>query len=122
MTSEPNATDDVLARRAQDLEDLRQSEHDTAFSGDQREMSGELSMVGQHPADVADMTYQRELQETTQRMLEREVAQVEEAQRARATGTYGMCQECGREIPAERLAARPAATLCVDCQRRREGT
>ncbi|HEY3062803.1 MAG TPA: TraR/DksA C4-type zinc finger protein [Chloroflexota bacterium] len=121
MMSKPNSTDDVLARRAQDLEDLRQSEHDTAFSGDQREVTGQSSMVGQHPADVADLTYQRELQETTQRMLEREVAQVEEAQRARASGTYGTCHECGREIPAERLAARPAATLCVDCQRQREG-
>ena len=121
MTSEPNSPDDVLAQRAQDLEALRQAEHDTVFSGDQRELTGELSMVGQHPADVADMTYQRELQETTQRMLEREAAQVEDAQRARARGTYGTCQECGRQIPPERLAARPEATLCVDCQRKREG-
>ena len=36
-------------------------------------------------------------------------------------GTYGICQECGKQIPAERLAARPEATLCVDCQRRQEG-
>jgi RNA polymerase-binding transcription factor DksA len=121
LSESKSSPDEVLARRAQDLETLRQAEHDSAFSGDQREMSGELSMVGQHPADVADITYRRELQETTQRMLGREAAQVEQAQRARANGTYGQCQECGRQIPPERLEARPEATLCVDCQRHREG-
>jgi RNA polymerase-binding protein DksA len=113
--------DDALARRAQDLEELRQAEHEAAFSGDQREVTGELSTVGQHPADVADFTYQRELQLTTQQLLDRESAQVEAALRAREKGTYGTCQECGKKIPAERLAARPEATLCVDCQRRQEG-
>src|SRR4051812_13134965 len=119
--SESSSPDEVLAQRAEDLEALRQAEHDTAFSGDQREMSGELSMVGQHPADVADMTFQRELQETTQRIFEREAAQVETAQRAIANGTYGQCQECGKQIPAARLEARPEATLCVECQRKQEG-
>jgi phage/conjugal plasmid C-4 type zinc finger TraR family protein len=112
--------DDPLARRAEDLETLRQAEHDTAFKGDQREETGELSIVGQHPADTADFTYQRELQQTTQELLEREVEQVHAAMRARQTGTYGVCQECGQPIPPERLQARPEATLCVECQRRLE--
>ena len=115
--SSDSGPDDALAQRAQDLEALRQSEHDTAFSGDQREMTGELSMVGQHPADVADFTYQRELQQTTQNLLEREQEQVEAALQAREAGTYGICQRCGKTIPPERLEARPEATLCVDCQR-----
>src|SRR5919198_4621203 len=113
--------EDALARRAQELEALRQAEHDSAFSGDQREMTGELSIVSQHPADVADFTYQRELQETTQRVLEREAAQVQNALRARAEGRYGICQSCDQPIPAERLEARPEATLCVACQRKAEG-
>src|SRR5438309_11189529 len=110
------APDDALARRAQDLQALRQVEQETALSGDQREVTGELSTVDQHPADVADFTYQRELQQTTQNLLEREAEQVQEAIRARERGTYGTCTECGRQIPAGRLAARPAATLCVACQ------
>jgi len=120
MTAKSRKPDDALARRAEDLQALRQAEHDSAFSGDQREATGELSTVGQHPADVADFTYQRELQQTTQELLDRQTAQVEDALRARANGTYGTCQECGRQIPAERLAARPEATMCVDCQRRLE--
>ncbi|MFN2595067.1 MAG: TraR/DksA family transcriptional regulator [Actinomycetota bacterium] len=31
-------------------------------------------------------------------------------------GTYGKCQQCGREIPAERLEAVPTTSLCVDCK------
>ena len=111
---------DALARRAEDLESLRQAEHETAFSGDQREVTGESSTVSQHPADTADFTYQRGLQQTTQHLLEREAAQVEAALRARKSGTYGVCQSCGRPIPSERLEARPEATQCVDCRRRTE--
>jgi RNA polymerase-binding transcription factor DksA len=112
--------EDALTRRAEDLQALREAEHDTALSGDQREVSGEISLVGQHPADVADFTYQREMQQTTQQLIERETAQVEAAMRARERGTYGKCQECGRTIPPERLQARPEATLCVECQQRLE--
>ena len=118
--SHNDSRNDALARRAEDLQELRQAEHDTTLSGDQREVTGELSLVGQHPADVADFTYQRELQQTTQQLLDRETAQVAAAMRARERGTYGLCQECGQNIPRERLEARPEATLCVDCQRRQE--
>lgn len=33
-----------------------------------------------------------------------------------AEGTYGRCQHCGVEIPAERLEFRPFASGCVACQ------
>ncbi len=29
---------------------------------------------------------------------------------------FGVCEECGSEIPLERLIAMPGTTLCVDCQ------
>ena len=32
-----------------------------------------------------------------------------------AAGTYGVCVDCGRVIPAGRLEALPTATRCVDC-------
>ena len=123
MTPNPSTPDDGgnLEQRAQELEALRQAEHDSAFSGDQREVTGELSMVGQHPADVADFTYQRELQLTTQEILGREAEQVRDAMRRREEGQYGICESCGQAISAERLLARPEATLCIECQRHQEG-
>ena len=30
-------------------------------------------------------------------------------------GTYGKCENCGNQIPVERLEARPSASLCVTC-------
>jgi DnaK suppressor protein len=33
-----------------------------------------------------------------------------------AEGNYGICDDCGDEIPVERLRANPGATRCVRCQ------
>lgn len=35
-------------------------------------------------------------------------------------GTYGICDDCGKPIAAERLAAIPYATLCISCKSKRE--
>jgi RNA polymerase-binding transcription factor DksA len=50
-----------------------------------------------------------------------EERRIEEARHALAAGSYGTCKACGREIPADRLAAMPEAVRCLDCQRRFEG-
>jgi RNA polymerase-binding transcription factor DksA len=31
-------------------------------------------------------------------------------------GTYGKCENCGKDIPAERLGAIPAIRLCMECK------
>ena len=33
-------------------------------------------------------------------------------------GTYGICIDCGEDIPAERLEAIPEAIRCIDDQKR----
>lgn len=35
-------------------------------------------------------------------------------------GTYGKCENCAGEIPAERLEAFPAASFCIACQTKKE--
>lgn len=50
----------------------------------------------------------------------RRLAQVELALARLDMGGYGTCQQCSRRIDVARLEALPAATLCVDCQRRAE--
>ena len=32
-------------------------------------------------------------------------------------GTYGRCENCGKDIPVERLEARPVARLCMACKK-----
>lgn len=44
-----------------------------------------------------------------------EAQQVVQAQHRLAAGSYGICSECGRPIPVERLEVRPFAEKCVPC-------
>lgn len=44
-------------------------------------------------------------------------AAIEQALQRMTSGTYGICQRCGRPIGTDRLDARPAAELCIDCAR-----
>ena len=32
------------------------------------------------------------------------------------SGTYGICENCGAQIPFERLKARPVTTMCFECK------
>ncbi len=47
-------------------------------------------------------------------------ASLDEVERALAKiddGSYGRCDSCGQAIPADRLEARPATALCIECSR-----
>lgn len=36
-------------------------------------------------------------------------------------GKYGICEDCGQMIDTDRLMIKPEATLCANCQKKREG-
>jgi RNA polymerase-binding transcription factor DksA len=55
----------------------------------------------------------------------RDLAELRELEGARvriAGGSYGVCADCGADIPVARLRAQPAALRCVTCQARHEKT
>ena len=84
------------------------------------EADRELSAYDNHPADYGAEMYERSkdmglLETTRQQILE-----IEEAQKAIAAGTYGICQSCRRQIPEARHLALPRTVLCVRCKRTRE--
>ena len=35
-------------------------------------------------------------------------------------GKYGICENCGKMIDTDRLAAMPTATLCFNCEKKKE--
>jgi DnaK suppressor protein len=45
---------------------------------------------------------------------------IDESLRKLEEGTYGICEDCGEEINAERLKILPFAICCRDCQEKRE--
>jgi RNA polymerase-binding transcription factor DksA len=54
------------------------------------------------------------------RLVRAEIVQVELALERAARGLYGICADCGHQIPPRRLEVVPAALLCVGCQAQRE--
>jgi DnaK suppressor protein len=82
--------------------------------------AGEETAYDNHLGDTATETYDRELDYTLEENSEHLLAEIDAALKRIDEGTYGICTNCGEQIPAERLEARPWATLCIDCQRDRE--
>jgi DnaK suppressor protein len=88
--------------------------------GSMADESGEDAVFDNHLADTATETYDRELDYTLEENSEHVLAEIDAALKRIDEGTYGICTNCGKQIPEERLEARPWATLCIDCQRERE--
>lgn len=83
--------------------------------------TGEDAVYDNHLADTATVTYDRELDYTLEENSENMLAEIDAALQRIEDGTFGKCTNCNKEIPPARLEARPWATLCIDCQRSREG-
>jgi DnaK suppressor protein len=86
------------------------------------ELDPELADYDQHPADEGTEMHDQELDETRDMMLAGEAEQVELALRRLASGDYGKCIDCGKDIPAERLEAIPESVRCIEDQARWEAT
>jgi DnaK suppressor protein len=48
------------------------------------------------------------------------IIQIEEALKRIEDKTYGLCQDCGEQIPEKRLLFNPYIATCVDCAEDRE--
>ncbi len=82
----------------------------------------ELADYDQHPGDQGSETLEQEMDETKAVILDQEKSMVEQALARLADGKYGICVDCGKEIPAARLEAQPESIRCVEDQTRFEGT
>jgi YteA family regulatory protein len=105
--------------KAETEERLSGNEH-YGLSSSQRDNTGELSLIDNHPADVASETYERGKDIS---LLEREdlrLSRIIAALTAMNQGDYGTCLTCGAPIPFERLQAVPDTLYCVDHSPRQE--
>jgi RNA polymerase-binding transcription factor len=74
------------------------------------------------PADEMDVARSLADVETHASLIERAQERLKDIDTALGRleeGTYGVCEECGEEIPVERLNALPFTLYCVDCQSKR---
>lgn len=106
--------------RSRVLEQLRQLDvrGEAADSGTE---TSELADYDQHDADGATETFLREQDQAIQASLNQELHQVETASRKLDHGTYGICDRCSAEIPADRLEVMPFALFCMKCASELEG-
>ncbi len=61
--------------------------------------------------DNANLTNKR----ATEEILEKRLQDIRKALERIDQDEYGMCEECGEEIPTERLEYNPSASVCVAC-------
>ena len=72
------------------------------------------------PSDRASVESERNF---TLRIRDRErrlIGKIKEALKRIDNGTYGICEECNKEISERRLKARPVTTLCIECKKKQE--
>jgi RNA polymerase-binding transcription factor DksA len=82
------------------------------------------SVAGATP-DLGDQSVADLVADVDQAELTRDLAELralDAAIRRVLDGSYGLCVDCGTEIPLERLRAQPSAARCIGCQEHREKT
>ncbi len=66
--------------------------------------------------DLATGEISRELDAKISMRQHKQVKEIEDALERIKYGEYGMCEDCGENIPEQRLKLFPAARFCVRCQ------
>ena len=84
---------------------------------------GEIDVVAEDMADVADRSSLETDRNFTLRLLDRDrklLHKIDDAFSRLEKGEFGVCDECGEDIGEKRLKARPVATLCIACKENSE--
>lgn len=105
---------DQLIREKEDLEknlsriahpvDKEEGDYETTFSDIGRDREENATEVDEY-SDTLPV-------ETT---LEKRLQDIIDALERMKNGAYGICVNCNKEIPLERLKANPAAKTCIKC-------
>jgi RNA polymerase-binding transcription factor DksA len=78
------------------------------------EDSGDISF-GKRVGDGTSVAVERITQVAAHDGLQEVLADVNRSETKLDEGSYGKCDQCGKQIPAGRLEVRPWSTRCVDC-------
>jgi DnaK suppressor protein len=81
------------------------------------ESTGDIS---ENPAEQATDNSEQELSLGRMASQTREIREIDEALERVRDGTFGICEECDKAVPAARLEAIPYARLCAACQLKEE--
>jgi len=85
--------------------------------GDQNQ---EDATIDNHPADLGSEMFEREKDLGLLTNNQRCQQDISNALARMDSGSYGICEDCGRAIDPARLEVSPSASTCIECQRKRE--
>lgn len=98
----------------------RAVEEEAGLGDSLHERLGDVLTRDYEDADFASAISDRETSDLLIHLLGENREQVERALERLQQGLYGICEDCGSAIAAERLKFQPEATRCVGCQGRRD--
>ncbi len=70
-------------------------------------------------AEGGTLSFEYEMARELDQAAADRIRQIDHAIERMGAGTYGTCEECGTDIPIERLKFMPHVTLCVECARKK---
>lgn len=81
-------------------------------------LPGEINFpdMGDQATAETDRNFMLRLRDRERMLLKK----IDEAIERIENNTFGICQECGKEIGTKRLEARPVTALCIDCKTQQE--
>jgi DnaK suppressor protein len=101
----------LIARRNELVHKLSQ------FRNESKEVESD---VAQDLADKAESSYTKEFLLSLSDGERDELFHIDAAMKRIASGGYGNCQMCQKEIGKKRLAALPWTPLCIECEEKSE--
>jgi len=84
------------------------------------EAAGDLSTLPMHLADMGTDSFEQDMSLGLMETESDEIREIEEAFERIKDGSFGLCENCKKRIPKERLKAIPYARLCVNCKTKEE--
>ena len=108
-------------------DELDLGEVEATLRADLEKISAEIAELTKPPEAGATIGFGKRIGEGTTEAIDRFTSvgvandlqairdRTERALEKIGEGTYGVCDSCGKQIPAGRLQVAPASALCVEC-------
>ena len=87
----------------------------TAMEEEARNVDAGSISFGKRVGEGTSMAVERLVEVARYGQLNAELDSIRHAEERLISGEYGVCEKCGRPIPAERMEAVPYAVRCVRC-------
>jgi len=109
----------LLHRKAVLQGDVKTLEDEACKKG--TDAAGDLSTLPMHLADLGTDSHEQDISLGLMENETDELHEIQEAFERIKDGSFGLCENCKKKIPKERLKAIPYARLCVSCKKKEEG-